>query len=311
MRLRDDEGPTIYVDASDSDYPPAIAENSSGGPFYLSRTGSTTAALTVNYTLSGTALSGTDYTALSGSAVIPAGANGVDVQITPLNDAVAEGSEIVTLTLALGAYSQTLGATYYITDDEVPTVSVAFPSQSAAAQESAGTVNIPVELSAAAAVPVSVQYQVDRSTQDTESSNGTAPGVLPYWVRTVREGNTFTGSVSPDGVTWTVVSTQTIAMSSASYQAGLAICSYNTAAASTATFDNVSITGLSAGGSQGIRTAANLGTPAVSGSNSLSGSVYTVTVAGDNIEGTTDQGYFNWWPVSNSADCIARWRRAS
>ncbi len=303
MRLRDDEGPTIYVDASDSDYPPAIAENSSGGPFYLSRTGSTTAALTVNYTLSGTALSGTDYTALSGAAVIPAGASGVDVQITPVNDAVAEGSETVTLTLAPGAYSRTPGATYYITDDEVPAVTVAFPSQSAAAQENAGTVNIPVELSAAAAGPVTVQYQVDRSNHDTVSSSGTAPGVLPYWVRTVREGNTFTGSVSPDGVTWTVVSTQTISMSSASYQAGLAVCSYNTAAASTATFDNVSITGLSAGGSQGTRTAANLGTPTVSGSNSVSGSVYTVTGAGDNMEGTSDQGYFTWWPVSNSADC--------
>lgn len=303
MRLRDDEGPTIYVDASDGDYPPSMAENSSGGQFYLSRTGSTTAALTVNYTLSGTAVSGVDYTGASGSAVIPAGASGVDIQISPVNDAVAEGSETVTLTLAPGAYSRTPGATYYIMDDEAPTVSVGFQSQSAAAVESAGAVNIPVTLSAPAAVPVTVEYQVDRSTHDTASANGTAPGVLPYWVRSAREGNTFTGSVSPDGVTWTVVSTQTIAMSSASYQAGLAVCSYNTAAGSTATFDNVSIAGLSAGGSQGTRTAANLGTPTVSGSNSLSGSVYTVMGAGDNMEGTTDQGYFTWWPISNSVDC--------
>ncbi len=303
MQLRDDEGPTVYVDASDSDYPPAIAENSSGGPFYLSRTGSTTAALTVNYTMSGSAIAGTDYAAVSGSAVIPAGANGVDVAITPINDALAEGVETVTLTLAAGAYSRTPSATYYLTDDESPAVTVAFQNQSAAAVESVGTVTIPVTLNGASVNPVTVEYLVDRSAHDTASATGTALSVLPYWVRTERVGNTFTGSISPDGITWTVVSTETIPMSSASYQAGLAVCSFATASASTATFDNVTVTGLDVGGTQGARTGANMGTPAVTGASSLAGSVYTVSGAGDNVEGTTDQGYFTWWPITNSANC--------
>jgi Calx-beta domain/PKD domain len=304
MQLRDDEGPTIYVDASDSDYPPAFAENSSGGPFYLSRTGSTTAALMVNYTMSGSAVAGVDYAAVSGMAVIPVGASGVEVPITPTNDTLAEGVETLTLTLAPGAYSRTAAATYYLTDDELPSVTVGFQTPSAAAGENAGTVTIPVTLSAASASPVTVEYQVDRSTHDTASANGTAPALLPYWVRTERVGNTFTGSISADGLVWTVVSTQTIAMSSASYQAGLAVCSYNTATTGTATFDNVSVSGLSAGGTQGARTGANLGTTALAGTSSLAGSVYTVTGAGDNMEGTTDQGYFTGWPITNSANCV-------
>ena len=43
------------------------------GVFTVSRTGSTTAALTVNYTVSGTATNGTDYQNLTGSVVIPVG----------------------------------------------------------------------------------------------------------------------------------------------------------------------------------------------------------------------------------------------
>ncbi len=303
MQLRDDDGPTVYVDASDSDYPPAFAENSTGGPFYLSRTGTTTAALTVNYTLSGTATSGVDYTAPSGSAVIPIGASGVEVQITPINDTLAEGTETVIMSLAAGAYSRTGPATYYITDDESPTLSVGFPNVSAAAQESAGTVNIPVTLSAAGAAPITVEYLVDHSTHDTATVNGTTPGPLPYWVRSVRAGSTFTGSISPDGVTWTVVSTQTIPMASTSYLAGLIVNSYNTATASTATFDNVSITGLTAGGTQGTRTSGLVGTTALAGSANVAGTIYTIVGAGDNVEGTTDQGYATWWPITNSTDC--------
>ena len=303
MQLRDDEGPTVFVDASDSDYPPAFAENSSGGPFYLSRTGSTLAALTVYYSLSGTALSGTDYTAPSGIAVIPAGAQGVEVQISPANDAFPEGTETIILTLAPGAYSRTPAASFYLTDDEAPAISVAFPTPSAAWAENEGTVKIPVTLSAPATAPVTVEYQVDRSTHDTATANGSTPALLPYWVRAVREGNLLTGSVSSDGLNWTIAGSQTISISGTSYLAGLTVCSSNTATASVATFDNVVVSGLGAGGTQGAISEANLGTPAVNGSFSLSGSVYTVTGAGDNVEGTTDQGYFLHWPISGSTSC--------
>ena len=44
------------------------------GQYTVTRTGATTAALTVGYTVSGTATAGSDYPALSGSVTIPAGA---------------------------------------------------------------------------------------------------------------------------------------------------------------------------------------------------------------------------------------------
>ena len=303
IQLRDDEQPTVYADASSSNYPPSFAENSTGGVFYLSRTGSTASSLDVNYTVSGTAVNGTDYAMVSGTATIAVGAQGVEIQITPTNDTIAEGVETVTLTLTAGAYGRGTLATFYITDNEVPAVSVQFSTPSTAALESAGALNIPVSLNATSGAPVTVEYLVDRSTHDTVSTTGTAPPPLPYWVRTSLVGGVVTSFISPDGVAWTTVGTQTITLNTASYMAGMFVCSYNTSSVSTATFDNVSVTGLSVGGTQGAFTGAEVGTTAPAGSSSVAGSVYTVNGGGDNVTGTTDQGRFAYWPITNSANC--------
>jgi hypothetical protein len=97
---------TVTIEATDGD---AAEEGSNTGNFRISRSGSTTVALTVNYTLSGTA-SPADYTpALSGSIEIPAGAPFVDILITPVDDTEVEGPETLTLTL-VGGTGYTLGA---------------------------------------------------------------------------------------------------------------------------------------------------------------------------------------------------------
>ena len=52
--------------------------------------------VTVNYTVSGTAISGTDFTALSGTVTVPAtGPSDVTVTIPVTNDVLAESSETV------------------------------------------------------------------------------------------------------------------------------------------------------------------------------------------------------------------------
>src|SRR5262249_42080525 len=65
---------------------------SEGGPdsgtSTVSRSGSTASALTVNYTLSGTAANGVDYQNLSGSVTIPAGADSAPVVVSPVDDAL-------------------------------------------------------------------------------------------------------------------------------------------------------------------------------------------------------------------------------
>ncbi len=67
--------------------------------FRITRTGSTTAALTVSYTIGGTAAAG-DYTpTLTGSVDIPASSAFVDVTLTPVDDQFDEASESVTLIL--------------------------------------------------------------------------------------------------------------------------------------------------------------------------------------------------------------------
>ncbi|HVI49040.1 MAG TPA: Calx-beta domain-containing protein [Chitinophaga sp.] len=81
------------------------AEPNTDGSFIISLPGGVTSAedITVNYTVSGTATSGTDYNALSGTVVIPAGQNSVSVPVSVINDQVIENAETVILTLTGGA----------------------------------------------------------------------------------------------------------------------------------------------------------------------------------------------------------------
>lgn len=119
------EQPVVTVTATD-----AIASEpgSNTGTFTITRTGGTTAALTVNYRAAGTATSGLDYTALPGSVTIPAGQPSATVTVTPLNDSIGEGTETVELNL-LGSTNYDLymsfSAVVEIQDDgDVPFVTV-------------------------------------------------------------------------------------------------------------------------------------------------------------------------------------------
>jgi RHS repeat-associated protein len=68
-----------------------------------------------------------------------------------------------------------------------------------------------------------------------------AGGSLPYWVKLVRSGSSFTSFMALDGVNWLQVGTaQTITMGQNVY-IGLAVSSDTSGALTTATFDNVSV----------------------------------------------------------------------
>jgi hypothetical protein len=64
-------------------------------------------------------------------------------------------------------------------------------------------------------------------------------GVAPVWLRLVRSGSTITASTSGDGVSWTAVGTQTVALGSSVY-VGLAVTSHADGTLCMATMDNVS-----------------------------------------------------------------------
>jgi hypothetical protein len=92
----------------------------SNGEFMVYRSAvATNQPLTVNYSVGGTALAGADYTTLSGSVVIPAGATQAVVSVPVLADYTVEGSESVILAIADGNYrivSSASTATVVITD---------------------------------------------------------------------------------------------------------------------------------------------------------------------------------------------------
>lgn len=80
-------------------------EDGANGEFTISLPGTTTTAteaITVNYTLAGTAVNGTDYTALTGAVVIPAGDHEVKIPVSALTDQIIEGTETVILTITGG-----------------------------------------------------------------------------------------------------------------------------------------------------------------------------------------------------------------
>jgi len=73
-----------------------------------------------------------------------------------------------------------------------------------------------------------------------------ASATLPYWVKLVRSGSTFSAYSSYNGLIWTQVGTnQTISMAQIVY-VGLAVTSRSTASLTTATFDNVSVSSTAA-----------------------------------------------------------------
>lgn len=94
--------PVVSVTATGASETPMFPGMPTDGKFTISRSSSDiSAALTVHYTVSGTATPSADYNALSGTATIPANTTSVDITVTPVADNLIEGSETVVMTLVL------------------------------------------------------------------------------------------------------------------------------------------------------------------------------------------------------------------
>lgn len=302
LLLRDDDQPTVFVDPQVGNTGAHfVAENATttACDFWISRTGSTASALTVNYSMTGTATNGVDYTLLSGVAVIPAGAPGIDVTLNTIDDTLFEGTETAILHLEPGSYARGPDATLYITDNESGGPAVSFTSSGGSGLESETEVSIPVRLSEAAAEPVTVEYSLEAGLRTTTNMAG-------QWLRIVKTGTSFETFLSRDGSTFTKInSTRTITSFPASYLAGLVVSSGSTTALTAAEFDQVSVTGLSGGGSAGARISADLAGTSPPGVTSESGGLYRIVSGGPelSISGATDGGHMVYFPITNSANC--------
>ena len=173
-------GGVVTVTATDSN-------GSEQGPdtitFVVTRSGDTTASLTVAVTWSGAATFAADYTVSSNASTttvtIAAGLSSATITVTPVNDTAVESTEGVTLTVNSGN-GYTVGtpsiATGSITDnDGVPSVSIAATDASGAEQGSdpvVFTVTRSVNLFSAITVGLGWSGTATRGTDYTVSVTG-------------------------------------------------------------------------------------------------------------------------------------------
>ena len=114
---------TVAVDA-----PIASEAGAVSGAFRLSRSAVSSDPVTIQFSISGTALNGTDYAAVPGSATIPGGAADVVIPIVPIDDLSIEANETVTLTMRSGGPyiigTPSSGTMTIVSDDVAPDLTV-------------------------------------------------------------------------------------------------------------------------------------------------------------------------------------------
>ena len=89
--------PLVSITAMD---PNAFEEGQYPGTFTIIRTGVTTSALIVKYTIGGNATLGTDYSIIGSAVTIPVGSSSTSITIVPVDDDHVEGYETVVLVLS-------------------------------------------------------------------------------------------------------------------------------------------------------------------------------------------------------------------
>ncbi|MDB9428170.1 Calx-beta domain-containing protein [Microcystis aeruginosa CS-555/01A07] len=109
--ITNDDFPSITLAVS----PSSVTEDGTTNLVYtFTRSGVTTNPLTVNYSISGTATNGTDYTSIPTSVTFAAGSSTATVTVDPTADTTVEPDETVILTLAAGT-GYTVGTTTPVT----------------------------------------------------------------------------------------------------------------------------------------------------------------------------------------------------
>ncbi|MEI6085282.1 MAG: Calx-beta domain-containing protein [Verrucomicrobiota bacterium] len=181
ISIRDNEVPTVSVTASN-----LVAFESSTtttNRFYFWRS-STTGTLTVNYSVSGTASNGVDYTTLPGSVTFAAGSATAAASFTTIQDALAEGNEKIILSLLPDpAYGLSIANTaiMMLNDDDTNALKVNFAASSSSGSETNPTVDLLVRLTASSVNTVTVDYAFSSGSATGGGVDfNLAPGTLTF-----------------------------------------------------------------------------------------------------------------------------------
>lgn len=89
--------PIVSINSTNKPY--AIEGSATNGEFVLTRSGPTTSALAVSFSISGTASNGFDYVRLTNVVTIPIGQSSLTVPVVAIDDTLVEGEESVIVTL--------------------------------------------------------------------------------------------------------------------------------------------------------------------------------------------------------------------
>ena len=193
---------TLSLTATD---PNAAEAGQDKGTFTLTRAGNTAKAITVYYTVGGSARTADMQSYLSGSVTMNANVSSVTISVTPVNDTVNEADETVTLTLVRDLrYTinpAAASATVTIVDNELPTVT------GVAVNGMAGRSTSAIDPGAMGLRTIDVDFSETVTFGDTDVVLQTV--AFPGGVETV------TGVITPSGVAGSNTSHMTITLPAA------------------------------------------------------------------------------------------------
>jgi len=152
-----------------------------------------------------------------------------------------------------------------------------------------------------------VQYRKAQGGNTTQLA--ALAGAVPVYLMVTRSGSTYTAYTSSNGVTWTLIAGSGVTLNmSGSVLAGMAVTSHNTKVLGTVTFDTVSISATlpPPPPCPGGWSCGDIGTPALAGSQSLSGGTWTIQAGGTDIFGASDQFHYVWQSLASDGSVIAR-----
>ena len=181
---------------------------SSNGLFTVTRTGDTSQPLTVPYSLTGTATSGVDYQALSGTVTIPAGSTTATIQVTPISTLVTGSKTVIATLPTSGIYTIGNSSATVTINNVAPTLYVADlrPSGSASNSIASGTATIYLQPDGSSAI-VNVSFSDLSSPEQAPHLTLGIPGPGNNFVLNL----TYPGQVINQ--TWTISATGTFSAS--------------------------------------------------------------------------------------------------
>ena len=187
---------------------PNASEAGAAGQFTVSLASAASGDTTISYTVTGSAVAGTDYQALGGSVVVSAGAASAVIAVIPLGDSFSGGSRSVTLTLSDGGDVYSLGSQSTDTVTIAPLTTspaAAIAASQPNASESGTSGQFSVSLASAASQATTISYTVSTASgaaipgTDYQALGGSvvvSAGATSAVIPVIPLGDSFSGSRS-------------------------------------------------------------------------------------------------------------------